>query len=97
MELRRWKLEFRKEYMYVVWNSHGNKRSKSFRFLNEDLQRRILSYFGKLPDLSGANKRKKTAEVTMIEISQDTGSPLRIPVRIDGLECVAYLDTGAGV
>src|SRR6185437_182248 len=69
LELKSWKLELRKGYIYVVWNSHGNKRSKSFRFLNEDLQKRILSSFGKRPDLSGANKRKKTAEVTMIEIS----------------------------
>ena len=33
----------------------------------------------------------------MLEINSEAGSPLRIPVMIDGFRCTAYLDTGAGV
>src|SRR5689334_12050544 len=67
--------------------------------MNEDLQRRILSHFGELPDMTKKSGKKKTmtVEVTMIELNSDAGSPLRIPVKLDGLDCVAYLDTGAGV
>src|SRR5689334_23210682 len=43
--------------------------------------------------ITNSSHKSKTVEVNMLEVNSEAGSPLRIPVRIDGL----YLDTGAGV